>query len=374
MTGREVILCVDDEEGVLHALRQQLTARFGHECEIATATSATLALELFDELERDGEKVAVIIADQIMPGMKGVELLELIDRRSPTTTKILLTGQAGLEAVVSAINRANLNHYLAKPWDEASLRLAVENLLRQYRLTEENQRLIATLSAKNQALLEMNRELEAKIHARTHELAEANSRLTQRAVTDGLTGLFNHRHFPERLALDVERSGRNGLPLALLMIDVDQFKFYNDHHGHPAGDEVLRQLARLLSEGRRANDLVARYGGEEFSLILVDTAKFTAAKLAERIRERIAGHAFAHAAGQPNGRVSISIGVASFPDDAADAEALIGAADVALYQAKRGGRDCVVLAPGQPELAATASVDDNGGAGVTTSARGGSNG
>ncbi len=212
MTERETILCVDDEEGVLHALRQQLTARFGHECEIATATSANEALELFDELERDGEHVAVIIADQIMPGMKGVELLELIDRRSPTTTKILLTGQAGLEAVVAAINRANLNHYLPKPWDEASLRLAVENLLRQYRLTEENQRLIATLSAKNQALLEMNRELEAKIHARTHELAEANSRLAQLAVTDGLTGLFNHRHFHERLALDVDSSGPNSQP------------------------------------------------------------------------------------------------------------------------------------------------------------------
>ena len=355
MTARETILCVDDEEGVLHALRQQLTARFGHECDIATATSAIEALELFDELERDGEHVAVIIADQIMPGMKGVDVLEQVDQRSPHTTKILLTGQAGLDAVTAAINRAHLNHYIAKPWDEASLHLAVENLLRQYRLSEENRHLIATLSSKNQTLLEMNRELEAKIHARTHELAEANSRLAQLAVTDGLTGLYNHRHFHERLALDVERSARNGLPLALLMIDVDHFKYYNDHHGHPAGDEVLRQIARLLSEGRRANDLVARYGGEEFSLILVDTAKFTAAKLAERIRERIATHAFAHAGAQPNGRVSISIGVASFPDDAAAADVLIRAADTALYQAKRAGRDCVVLAQGQPEPAAAAA-------------------
>ncbi|MEZ4402480.1 MAG: diguanylate cyclase [Kofleriaceae bacterium] len=344
MSPRETILCVDDEEGVLHALRQQLAARFGHECEIATASSGPDALELLDELERDGEKVAVVIADQIMPGMKGVELLELVDRRSPSTTKILLTGQAGLDAVVAAINRANLNHYLAKPWDEASLRLVVENLLRQYRLTAENRELIATLSAKNQALLEMNRELEAKIHERTHELAEANARLAQLAVTDGLTGLYNHRHFHERLALEVERSARNGLPLSLLMIDVDHFKHYNDHHGHPSGDEVLRQIGRLLTEGRRANDLVARYGGEEFGVVLVDTAKFTAAKLAERIRERIAGFRFAHGGEQPMGRVSISVGVASFPDDATDAEALVRAADDALYAAKRAGRDRAVLA------------------------------
>ncbi|MBP6632481.1 MAG: diguanylate cyclase [Kofleriaceae bacterium] len=340
---RETILCVDDEEGVLAALRQQLGARFGHECAIATASSGPEALALFDELERDGEQVAVIIADQIMPGMKGVDVLEQVDQRSPHTTKILLTGQAGLDAVTAAINRAHLNHYIAKPWDEASLHLAVENLLRQYRLSEENRHLIATLSSKNQTLLEMNRELEAKIHARTHELAEANTRLAQLAVTDGLTGLYNHRHLHERLALECERSARNGLPLSLLMIDVDHFKFYNDHHGHPAGDEVLRQLARLLGEGRRANDVVARYGGEEFCVILVDTPKFTATKLAERLREVVAAHPFPRREQQPLGHLSVSVGVATFPDDAGDPESLVRAADAAMYAAKHAGRDRVVL-------------------------------
>jgi diguanylate cyclase (GGDEF)-like protein len=344
MQHRETILCVDDEDGVLAALRTQLGARFGHECDIATASSGDDALALLDELEKDGEQVAVIIADQIMPGMKGVDLLEKVDRRSPSTTKILLTGQAGLDAVISAINRAHLNHYIPKPWDEASLHLAVENLLRQYRLRAENRQLIETLSAKNQALLEMNRELEAKIHARTHELAEANSRLAQLAVTDGLTGLYNHRHFHERLALEVERSQRNGLPLSLFMIDVDHFKHYNDHHGHPAGDEVLRQLARLLGDGRRINDVVARYGGEEFAIILVDTAKFAAAKLAERLRERVAEHEFPFGGEQPNGKLSISIGVATCPDDAPDPEGLVRSADAALYAAKHAGRDRIVLA------------------------------
>lgn len=342
--SRETILCVDDEEGVLNALQQQLAARFGHECEIACAQSAGDALELIDELERDGEPLAVVIADQIMPGMKGVELLEAVHRRSPETAKILLTGQAGLDAVVHAINRAELNHYAPKPWDEASLRLAVENLLRSYRLSMENKRLVADLYAKNQALLEMNRELEAKITERTQELAEANSRLAQLAVTDGLTGLFNHRHLHERLALEVERSARNGLPLSLLMIDVDHFKNYNDQHGHPAGDEVLRQLARIMGDGRRANDFVARYGGEEFSIVLVDTPKLTAAQVAERLRARVAEYPFAHREQQPGGKVSISLGVSSFPDDATDSEGLIRAADDALYLAKRNGRDRCVLA------------------------------
>ncbi len=343
MTKKEVVLCVDDEEGVLRVLRAQLGARFGHECQIATARSGDEAVALFDELTREGEAIAVVIADQIMPGMKGVELLEIVDRRLPATTKILLTGQAGLDAVIEAINRAHLNLYVGKPWDETALLLGVETLLRQYRLQHENQQLVASLSSKNQALLEMNRELEAKIHERTHELAEANARLGQLAVTDGLTGLYNHRHFHERIALEVERSQRSGLPLSLLMLDVDTFKQFNDTFGHPAGDEVLRQLARVLSDTRRANDVVARYGGEEFAVILVDTVKFTAAKVAERIRERVAGHDFSEAAVKA-GKLSVSLGVATFPDDGADAEALVRAADTALYVAKRAGRNRVALA------------------------------
>jgi diguanylate cyclase (GGDEF)-like protein len=342
LNRREVIVCVDDEEGVLRVLRAQLGARFGHECQVLTARSGDEAVALFDELTRDNEAIAVVVADQIMPGMKGVELLEIVDRRLPATTKILLTGQAGLDAVIDAINRAHLNQYISKPWDEAALLLAVENLLRQYRLAHENQQLIASLSAKNQALLEMNRELEAKIHERTHELAEANTRLAQLAVTDGLTGLYNHRHFHERLALEVERSQRSGLPLSLLMIDVDHFKQFNDAFGHPSGDEVLRQLARVLTDTRRANDVVARYGGEEFAVILVDTAKFTAAKVAERARERIAAHDFSDASPKA-GSISISVGVATYPDDGGDAEALVRAADTALYAAKRAGRNRLVL-------------------------------
>jgi len=343
VTRREVIVCVDDEEGVLRVLRAQLGARFGHECQIATARSGDEAVALFDELTREGEQIALVIADQIMPGMKGVELLEIVDRRMPATTKILLTGQAGLDAVIEAINRAHLNHYIGKPWDETAMLLAVENLLRQYRLINENQHLVASLSAKNQALLEMNRELEAKIHERTHELAEANARLAQLAVTDGLTGLYNHRHFHERLTLEVERSQRSGLPLSLLMLDVDHFKQFNDTFGHPSGDEVLRQLARVLGDTRRANDVVARYGGEEFAVILVDTPKFTAAKVAERVRERIYDNDFSEAAPRA-GRLSVSIGVATFPDDGADVEALVRSADTALYAAKRAGRNRVVLA------------------------------
>ena len=179
---KEHILCVDDEEGILTALRQQLRGRFGDECEIEVAQSAGDALELMDELHRDGEAVAVIIADQIMPGMKGVELLEEVHRRSPATTKILLTGQAGLDAVVAAINRAALNHYIPKPWDEPDLRLAVENLLRQYRLDRQNRKLLDDLADRNRELEGTNGMLESRVAERTRDLAEANARLTISAL------------------------------------------------------------------------------------------------------------------------------------------------------------------------------------------------
>ncbi len=341
MSKRDWIVCIDDEEGVLRVLKQQLAQRFGRDCDVATAQSGEEALALLEDLHRDGEAIAVVIVDQIMPGLKGVDVLERIGALYPATTKVLLTGQAGLDAVVDAINRTQLNHYLAKPWDETTLGLVVENLLRQFRLTRENLQLVASLSSKNQALLELNRELEGKIFERTRELADANTRLAQLAVTDGLTGLFNHRHFHEKLALEVERSQRSGLPLSLLMIDVDHFKQYNDSHGHPAGDAVLREVARVLGESRRANDVVARYGGEEFALILVDTAKFVATKVAERIRE--AAHANTNW-DKVHSQLSLSIGVATCPDDATDAETLVSMADEALYGAKRAGRNRVMLA------------------------------
>src|SRR5262249_2881044 len=151
---KPTILCVDDEEGVRRVLRQQLGHRFGEQCNITTAAAGEEALQLIEELHRDGEEVAVVLADQIMPGMKGTELLEQIDQRWPQILRVLLTGQAGLGAVVRAINQARLSPSLAKPWDETNLFLVVDNLLRRYHLEAENRRLVATLSQQNDALTE----------------------------------------------------------------------------------------------------------------------------------------------------------------------------------------------------------------------------
>ncbi|MCF8168267.1 MAG: diguanylate cyclase [Rhodoferax sp.] len=166
------------------------------------------------------------------------------------------------------------------------------------------------------------------------------------ATQDDLTGLANRRRLNEVFFNEWARSQRSGHPLALAMIDIDQFKNYNDHYGHQAGDLCLKSVAQVIqSAAGRAGDLAARYGGEEFVLILPDTDAKAAHRLAEGLRAAVQGMSLVHAKSS-GGTVSVSIGVAALEDGCyADADALLQAADQALYRAKNGGRNQVVLAP-----------------------------
>jgi diguanylate cyclase (GGDEF)-like protein len=188
-------------------------------------------------------------------------------------------------------------------------------------------------------------ELEARVAERTQELRIANSRLQQLSDTDGLTGLYNRRHFDEVLARDWARAVRQREPLAAMMLDVDHFKAFNDHYGHPAGDACLQQLAQLLRNLlRRDTDLVARYGGEEFVMLLPDTTVAGALELAEQIRSAVHTLSIAHSMSSES-VVTVSIGVAVFHPGSAlqDTAALLRAADHALYVSKHGGRNRVTL-------------------------------
>ena len=163
------------------------------------------------------------------------------------------------------------------------------------------------------------------------------------AATDGLTGVANRTTFQERLDSELARAARAGEDLTLLMLDIDQFKRLNDAHGHQVGDGVLRRVARALKAGSRPYDTPARYGGEEFALVLPRTSQEDGLVIAERIRAAIAEMG-------EGPRVTASVGVATFPLDAATADELVGAADAALYESKRAGRNRVTVAPGGTEL------------------------
>ncbi len=169
--------------------------------------------------------------------------------------------------------------------------------------------------------------------------------VSEQAVTDDLTGLSNKRRFREVLVKEAARAGRFGHQLALLMIDIDGFKRINDTRGHVQGDEVLRRIARVLEAESRAIDEPARYGGEEFAVALPETSADGAAGVAERIRKRIAAEAVAAVDGGAPLRVTASVGVAAMPTSAHDPDDLVRAADEALYEAKRGGKNRVCKAP-----------------------------
>lgn len=167
-------------------------------------------------------------------------------------------------------------------------------------------------------------------------------KLTKRlAITDELTGLFNYRHLQQRLDEEIERARRYGNKLALLMLDADDFKSFNDSQGHLAGDRAIAELAQVMQGVVREVDIVARYGGEEFAIVLPETDAAGAFVAAEKIREAIAEHCFGNADGERCCHLTVSIGLATFPTHAWDKESLLREADDALYQAKNGGKDRV---------------------------------
>jgi len=179
------------------------------------------------------------------------------------------------------------------------------------------------------------------------DLHRSNEILEQLSFTDGLTHLHNHRYFQDRLRLEAKRADRSREPLALLLIDIDNFKWLNDRYGHAAGDEVLRRVATILNQTARETDLVARYGGEEFALLAPRTDPKGATLLAERVRQAVADMPFhgLDPAGADGIAVTTSVGVSVYHSDI---KRFFDEADRALYQAKREGKDCVVLFPGSP--------------------------
>jgi diguanylate cyclase (GGDEF)-like protein len=161
------------------------------------------------------------------------------------------------------------------------------------------------------------------------------------SVTDGLTGLHNHRYFKEAIVAEIRRAVRYNKSLCTVMIDIDHFKHYNDTNGHPAGDRVLQKVAKILTEFTRDTDIVARYGGEEFVLVLTETSKEGGAEFSRRLCKEVEKEEFENEQAQPGGNLTISVGVAACKEDSTDPVELINLADKALYEAKRSGRNQV---------------------------------
>ena len=292
MEPKSTILIVDDNPDKLGLLEAAFSLA-GYN--VTTATDGDEALAAIESYQPD-----LVITDVMMPRMNGYELAQRI-RANPLTKFIPVIMQTAASKRVEDLRRASEVGALGYITDPTDLDLML---------------------ARTRTLLEFKAYLDSCEEA---------------AFTDHLTGLANRRRFERQLEREVGRVLRFDRPFTLLMIDIDNFKNLNDTFGHDAGDDAIRRISRVLREGTRGIDLAARIGGEEFAVLLVETSQATGMEVAERLRVAIRELEI------PSGaRITASFGVAECPTDAQTASGILKAADIALYEAKRNGRDRVV--------------------------------
>ncbi|MBI2566224.1 MAG: diguanylate cyclase [Candidatus Schekmanbacteria bacterium] len=310
--SRNRILVVDDVAMIKDMVEKVLTEQG------FVVSSAGDGAEALKAIRRD--RPDLLILDWELPKLSGRDLCKILKGQASTKyiPVIMLTARTATRDVVEGLN-TGADDYMTKPFNELELLARVRALFRLKELEYE-------LEAKNRLLEQQNQELE------------------QLATRDGLTRLFNHRHFQERLAFEYSRVARYGSPMSLILMDIDHFKRFNDTYGHMVGDLVLKQSADLVVSCVRECDIPARYGGEEFVVILPQCGIEDAATVAERIRSRFERNSFdGGESGMLTVTVSLGFSVASkgSPDSPAE---LIRLADEALYCAKRSGRNQVVRA------------------------------
>ena len=317
MHAKSNILVVDDNDDKLQLIEAALSLA-GYN--VTTASDGVEALAVIEGYQPD-----LVITDVMMPRMNGYELAQRI-RANPVTKFIPVIMQTAAGRRTEDLRRANevgALGYITDPTD------------------------IDLLLARTRTLLEFKAYLDVCEEA---------------AFTDHLTGLANRRRFERQLEREVARVERFGHPFTLLMIDIDSFKNVNDTFGHDAGDDVIRRLSKVLREGTRGIDLAARIGGEEFAVLLVETSKDGGVEVAERLRASIKSLEIPRA-----GHITASFGVAECPSHAQTAAELLKAADVALYEAKRNGRDqVVVLESLRSNSMAAGDVQGDGNLGVAS--------
>lgn len=285
------ILIVDDEAETLDLIAEHLSER-GYV--VSTALTAEDALLT---IQRDFFHIAIV--DLHLPGMTGAELLKSVKKTRPDVQVIVITGYGTIRDAVECM-KLGASDFITKPILPDHLTLTIQRILEEARLKEEA------------------------------ELADYYRTLSR---TDELTGLYNFRHLMSALESEVSRHLRYNRTLSLAMIDIDDFKRFNDTKGHEEGNDLLVRLANIFKHNTRNCDILARYGGEEFVIIFPETSLEEATVVADRILHTVYDKL----------GISVTIGLASLPTDTSDARDLIRLADAAMYWGKTHGKNQVVL-------------------------------
>ena len=338
---KPLVMLVDDEVENLRVLSKLLENDF----QILTGANGYAALNIINNMPKP-EDIQVIISDQRMPEITGVEFLEIIAKILPNTIRIILTGYSDIQVIIDSINKAQLYKFMTKPFEPVELSMTVQRGVEAYQMRRD--------------LLEYSDNLEKMVAVKTTELNEKNKelenalcKLEKFSLTDQLTKA-NNRHFLTKfLPQELSKLKRENIPVpeggcnfGLLMVDIDFFKQINDTYGHDAGDKVLIQFTEILHETCRESDWVVRWGGEEFVIVARAFNIKQLQHLAERIRVNVESHEFDLGSDQSIFK-TCSLGIASFPFiqnqfGTLTWEETLNIADLALYIAKNNGRNAWV--------------------------------
>jgi two-component system cell cycle response regulator len=293
----EHILIVDDDAAIRDSMLEFIT-RSGYNAQ--TVSSAEEAIEFLKST-----RVDLVITDIMLPGKNGLQLTDLI-KQNYDIEIIVMTGYSENYSYEEAINKG-ASDLVFKPFRFEELMLRLKRVLKERRLTKDRNRIL--------------------------------SKLENLAITDGLTKLYNLRHFYNQLEIEIDRSNRYGHPLALLLLDIDNFKTYNDTYGHLEGDKVLVRLGQIIKSCLRTMDCAYRYGGEEFTIILPETTGKEAKNVAHRIKTSVEIESFFPKSGDI-ANVTISLGVTEYFRKEPVAT-FIQRADRAMYNSKAKGRNAI---------------------------------
>lgn len=314
-TGPRVLI-VDDDRTIRDILTV-LLEEGGYQ--VTCAESAEIAFDLYKK-----DPFPLIFTDLRMSGMDGIELLKKIRHENEDSQVIIMTAHASLDSSLESL-REGAYDYLIKPLSDHGIVIPlVQRALENVRLIVEN------------------RYLFEKLQNSYNELESTNKALREITLQDGLTGLYNQRYLKEIIDIELNRSKRHGREFSILFCDIDFFKQFNDANGHLVGDKALEHFSQLLVTRIRMTDFASRYGGEEFVLLLPETDKENATLLANNICSMIEESDFEGESTQPSGRLTVSIGVSSYPIDGVTEDEILASADKALYKAKALGRNQAV--------------------------------
>jgi diguanylate cyclase (GGDEF)-like protein len=326
--AKYVIACIDNDIEILDSLYTKISRIVDSDYIVESYINAEQALIGCYNYIISGNEILITILGNNTSDMDSENFIIELYKNSPTTRNILFEDTINLKSLSKIINEASIYQIIPRRFDRVDFELIILEAIKQ--------------NAQDRRLREYQKVLESAVERRTKELNDINVKLEILATTDSLTGVNNRRSFYESSAPMIQYSRRENKKLAVLMIDIDKFKMINDIHGHATGDDVIKTMAQKAKETLRKSDIFGRLGGEEFAAILPNTSERGALKAAENIRSEIENLEIENI-NEEKVKFTVSIGVTMLHSNDQNLEAVLHRADLALYEAKRQGRNKVIL-------------------------------